>query len=219
MSANVNAVEGNGASPEWVRAASIRDLPIDQARGTQAMAWFIISESMVFAALFFSYFYLGHGQPTWPQGNPPPLALPVVMDVLLVVSCIVLWVGGWLLRNGRGLASRVALLVTVVLGCGFLVVNAFDYNAHSRLLAPDANSYTSIFYVIEGVHAAHLILGLLFLLYAAALPQLGPTEKPPHGAYRNAAMYWYFVTAAWLAVFAVLFIGPHHPVGVFPGHH
>lgn len=219
MSANANVVEGDGASPEWVHAAAIRDLPIDQGRGTQAMAWFIVSESMVFAALFFSYFYLGHLQPQWPVGDPPHLAIPVAMDFILVVSCVVLWIGGWLLRRGQSLAARVAILITILLGCGFLVLNSYDYDAHARVLAPDTNSYTSIFYVIEGVHAAHLILGLLFLVYAGALPRLGVTEKPPHGAYRNASMYWYFVTAAWLAVFAVLFIGPHHPVGVFPGHH
>ena len=217
---NANALlESSGPSREWLSAQAIRDLPIDQGRGTGAMAWLIASEAMVFLALFFSYYYLGHRQPRWPIGDPPALTLPTAMVVVLIVSCIALWAGGWLLRQGRDLPARGALLLTVLLGCGFLVLNALDYDFESRIQPVTQNPYTSIFYTINGVHAAHLILGLLFLLYAAALPRLGPTEKPPHGSYRNAAMYWYFVTIVWLVMYAIMYIAPHHTVAANPALH
>lgn len=218
MSVNA-AVESNGASHDWVSSAAIRDLPIDQARGTAAMGWFIVSEAMVFVGLFFSYYYLGHGQPRWPIADPPALTLPTAMLAILFLSCIAVWAGGWLLRQERAMAAQGALLLTILLGCGFLVLNALDYLQQSRLSRPSENSYTSIFYVIEGVHAAHLILGLLFLLYAALLPRLGPTDEPPHGSYRNASMYWYFVSIVWLVMYAVMFIGPHHGLAAHPALH
>jgi heme/copper-type cytochrome/quinol oxidase subunit 3 len=205
--------ESNGASREWVSAASIRALPIDQTRGTAAMGWFIASEAMVFIALFFSYFYLGHDQPRWPIGDPPALALPSVMVAILFVSCIVLRAGARALARGRARAALGALFVTALLGIGFLVVNALNYNAAANLSPPTESSYTSIFFVTQGVHAAHLILGLLFLLYAALLPQLGPTDKPPHNSYRNASIYWYFVSVVWFVMYIVMFVGPHHVVG------
>jgi heme/copper-type cytochrome/quinol oxidase subunit 3 len=218
MNANA-AIESHGAARAWVSAASIRDLPIDQARGTVAMGWFIVSEAMVFLGLFFSYYYLGHDQPRWPIDDPPALGLPTAMVAVLCLSCIALWSGGWRLRRGRELSARIALLLTILLGCGFLVLNALDYRSQTMLSRPTENSYTSIFYLIEGIHAAHLILGLLFLLYTALLPRLGPTEKPPHGSYRNVAMYWYFVSAVWVVMYAVLFIGPHYVVGANPTLH
>lgn len=220
MNANANAVvEGDGDSREWLSAQAIRDLPIDQDRGTGAMAWFIVSETMVFLALFFSYYYLGHEQPRWPIGSAPALALPTAMVFVLFLSCISVWVGGWLLRQGRDLPARGALLVTILLGCAFLILNAIDYDSASQLQPTTQNPYTSVFYTIAGVHAAHLILGLLFLVYAAVLPRLGPTEKPPHGSYRNAAMYWYFVSVVWFVMYAILYIGPHHTVGANPALH
>lgn len=220
MNANANAVvEGDGESREWLSAQAIRDLPIDQDRGTGAMAWFIVSETMVFLALFFSYYYLGHEQPRWPIGSAPALALPTAMVFVLFLSCISVWVGGWLLRQGRDLPARGALLVTILLGCAFLILNAIDYDSASQLQPTTQNPYTSVFYTIAGVHAAHLILGLLFLVYAAVLPRLGPTEKPPHGSYRNAAMYWYFVSVVWFVMYAILYIGPHHTVGANPALH
>ena len=131
---NANAlIESNGISREWLSAQAIRGLPIDQGRGTGAMAWFIASEAMVFLALFFSYYYLGHGQPRWPIGDAPSLTLPTAMLFVLFLSCIALWAGGWLLRQGRGLPARGALLLTVLLGCVFLVLNAFDYNSEARI--------------------------------------------------------------------------------------
>ena len=48
---------------------------------------------------------------------------------------------------------------------------------------------------------------------------MGPTEKPPHSSYRNAAMYWYFVTVVWFVMYAVLYIGPHHVVAANPALH
>jgi len=220
MSSNANVVAGtDGADAAWVSAQAIRELPIDQGRGTGAMAWFILSETMVFMGLFFSYYYLGHEQPRWPIGGAPSLTLPTAMVFILFLSCVALWAGGWLLRQGRELPARAALLVTALLGAGFLVLNAFDYNSEARIQPPTQSPYTSIFYTIEGVHAAHIILGLLFLLYAAVLPRLTATDKPPHGSYRNAAMYWYFVTIVWFAMYAIMYIGPHHTVGANPALH
>lgn len=211
--------DGDGATREWLSAQAIRALPIDQGRGTGAMAWFIVSESMVFLGLFFSYYYLGHGQPRWPIGEAPSLTLPTAMVLILFLSCIALWAGGWQLRHGHPLAARAALLVTLLLGCGFLVLNALAYRSETKVQPVTENTYTSIFYTLGGVHAAHLILGLLFLLYAAVLPRLGPTSRPPHGSYRNAAMYWYFVTLVWFVMYAALYLGPHFTVGANPAMH
>lgn len=217
---NANALpESHGTTHEWVSAQAIRDLPIDQGRGTGAMAWFIASEAMVFLALFFSYYYLGHEQPRWPIGDAPSLTLPTAMLFVLFLSCIALWAGGRLMRREREPAARGALLLTALLGCVFLILNAINYDTATRVQPVTQNPYTSIFYTIDGVHAAHLILGLLFLLYAAMLPRLGPTEKPPHGSYRNVAMYWYFVTVVWFVMYAIMYIGPHHAVAANPALH
>jgi len=102
LSGSINGV--NGASADWVRAEAIRSLPIDQACGAGAMAWFIASEAMVFVGLFFSYFYLGHLHSRWPTDSPPHIALVAV----LLVSCAVLWFGG------RGVESGAVFLIAIL---------------------------------------------------------------------------------------------------------
>jgi heme/copper-type cytochrome/quinol oxidase subunit 3 len=194
--------------PDWVHSESIRTLPIDQSRGTEAMAWFIASEVMVFVGLFFSYFYLGHLEPKWPPDSPPHLTIPIINTCILVVSCVILWWGQKVLAWERDTVPRAALGVAILLGIAFLVLSAMGYNSDIRILEPTTNSYSSIFYVIQEVHGAHLVLGVLMMLYVLLLPVIGPADRPPHRAYFNVALYWYFVTVAWLAVFCILFLVP-----------
>lgn len=210
----MNAV--NATDPGLLHAESIRNLPIDQGRGTGAMAWLIASEAMVFIGLFFSYFYLGHLHSRWPPDSPPHLSMPIANTCILIVSCIVLWWGEHVRNDGEsgGLAAhdytrrRIALVIAVLLGILFLILSAKGYDMDVRTLEPTTDSYSSIFYVIQEVHAAHLVLGVLMMLYVLLLPVIGRSERPPHRAYFNVALYWYFVTVAWIAVFCILFLSP-----------
>lgn len=202
----MNAV--NTTDPGWVRAESIRNLPIDQSRGTEAMAWFIASEIMVFIGLFFSYFYLGHLQPRWPPDSPPHLTMPIINTCILVASCIALWWGRAVLGAGRDRLGRAALGIAILLGIAFLILSAIGYDSDVKVLEPTTNSYSSIFYLIQEVHGAHLVLGVLMMLYVLLLPVIGPADRPPHRAYLNVTLYWYFVTIVWLAMFCILFLVP-----------
>jgi len=79
----------------------IQALPWDNRRGTVSMVLFIVTEAMLFVALFFAYFYLGRGQPHWPMDAPPKLTLALAMLVVLVTSSVVLQWGENVSRRGR----------------------------------------------------------------------------------------------------------------------
>ena len=76
-------------------------------------------------------------------------------------------------------------------------------------IQPSTDAYGSIFYAITSLHAAHLMLGPLVLGYVLLLPRIGPNEKPPHHPLKNAAMYWHFVDAVWVAIVAILYVMPN----------
>jgi heme/copper-type cytochrome/quinol oxidase subunit 3 len=188
---------------------SIRDLPWDEKRGTGGMYFFILTEAMLFVALFFSYFYLGRDAPRWPLDEPPKLLLATIMLVVLLSSSGVLLWAERLAKRGRESAARVATLVTIALGVGFVALQSFEYRNHLRELVPTQDSYASIFYTITTIHGAHLILGLLMLLYAVSLPKLEPAGRPPHRPLHNAALYWHFVDLVWIFIVGILYYLPH----------
>jgi cytochrome c oxidase subunit III len=183
---------------------------IDHRRGSQAMVMFIVTEAMLFLMFFFSYYYLGHDAPRWPT-ELPKLTKALIMLAILLSSSAVLYVGEEAGKKGEFARAKAWTAVTAVLGLVFLVIQYSEYRDHLKTLRPTTNAYGSIFYTITSFHAAHLVLGLLMLLYVLVLPaaHVGKAEKPPHHSLHNAALYWHFVDAVWLFIVGLLYVAPH----------
>ncbi len=182
---------------------------LDDRRGTAGMWLFIVTEGALFVMLFFSYFYLAEGGWRWPMEEPPKLKLAILMLIVLWISSGVLYWGEKQIEARRYWQGRAALITTIALGLGFLVIQAFEYMDHLKTLTPRTNVYGSVFYTITTFHAAHLIMGLLMLAYVLALPRVEPADRPPHRPYHNAALYWHFVDFVWVWIVIFLYIGPN----------
>jgi heme/copper-type cytochrome/quinol oxidase subunit 3 len=184
-------------------------LPLDEKRGTAGMLLFILSEALLFACLFFSYFYLGRDEPRWPMHPPPALTLVTVMLAVLLLSSAVLYFGERALENGHNSLARLAVIGTLLLAAGFVVLQVFEYRNHLQELKPTTDAYGSIFYTITSFHALHLLLGMGMLTYVLFLPALEHADRPPHRSLHNTALYWHFVDLVWIFIVAVLYYAPH----------
>ena len=181
---------------------------IDDKRGTWGMAWFIATEAMLFVMLFFSYAYLGHDEHKWPP-EAPKLTFALIMLAVLLSSSVVLYLGEEQEKKGHTGTAKAFVFGTVILGLAFITLQCFEYADHLRTLSPFDNAYGSIFYMITSLHGAHVVLGLLMLIYVLILPQVGPAEKPPHRALHNVGLYWHFVDAVWVVIVSWLYVAPH----------
>jgi len=182
---------------------------IDDRRGTWGMVMFILTEATLFVFLFFTYYYIAYNWRGPYPPEPPKLTLALVMLVLLLASSAVLAAGEGAEKAGRATLARLLVGVTVVMGLVFLGIQTVEYRNHLKDLKPTTDAYGSIFYTITSFHAAHLILGLLMLVYVLVLPEIGPGRKPPHRGLHNAALYWHFVDFVWLVVVGLLYVVPN----------
>ena len=182
-------------------------LPVERKSGTLGMILFITTEAALFVVLFFSYFYLASQSNVWPLAENPRLVLSTPMTILLVASSFVLhWGERSLRREARGRAIGLVLL-TILLGAGFLVIQGFEYHHHLKSLTPGTNAYGSIFYTITGIHALHLFTGICMLIFAL-LPRPGDRPALPETTLHNAGLYWHFVDVVWLFIFSIMYIAP-----------
>jgi len=182
---------------------------LEDRRGTFGMSLFILTEAWLFIMLFCAYFYLAQGTWRWLAKSPPKLSFAIPMLAILLTSSGVLRWGEKQLKAGQRGAARRAIGGTIFLGCVFLVLQSFEYMEHLKELTPRTDAYGSIFYTITTFHGAHVIVGLLMLIYVLMLPRLEPAPNLPHRPMHNAAMYWHFVDLVWVFIVALMYVAPN----------
>jgi cytochrome c oxidase subunit III len=198
-----------GSPPtDQAKAYRLSSLPIDDRRGIHGMLCLILTELSLFVCLFAAYFYLGIDKNRWAADQPPKLMYALIMLVVLLSSSAVLEWGERQIDRRRNGAARTALIATIAIGLVFMVLQVLEYRDHWKTLTPYSDSYGSIFYALTTFHAAHVIVGLMFLSYVAFLPRYGPSAAP-YRPYKVVSLYWHFVDAVWIFIVLILYVIPH----------
>lgn len=186
-------------------------LPIG-AVGRRSLGWWgvlsvIATEGALFAYLLFSYFYYAvQLDDAWiPQAPSLRYALPAV--IVMVLSSGAIW---WATRSiTRGLRTplQLGILVALLLGIAFLVLEGLDWADKPFTLS--TSEYSSIYFTITGFHLAHAVAGVIWLLLLLVWSALGYFNTRKHAPVLIAAAYWHFVVVAELAIFLALYVTPY----------
>jgi cytochrome c oxidase subunit 3 len=186
-----------------------------EGRFPRSPAWwgmllFITTEATLFALFLVSYFYLRFESvgPWPPSGSDPKLLVPTVMTALIMASSVPAYLADTSIRRGEVDRLRFYLASTLVLGAAFLALQAIEYHDKLRSLRPQDDAYGSLFYTITGLHGAHVVAGLVLLLWTLAFALRGAFSAERHLAVQNVSLYWHFVHGVWLFVFVSLYLLP-----------
>jgi cytochrome c oxidase subunit 3 len=166
----------------------------------------ILSEVMLFGALFAAYFVIRSESGGWPPAGHerPELILPGLNTLLLLSSSVTMQ---WAVRAiGRGQVAimRRALRVTLLLGTIFIFVQGYEFATNGFGL--DAGVFGSTFYTLTGFHGAHVLAGLGFMAIVALRARRGLISREHHTAVEAASYYWHFVDAVWVVLFSTLYV-------------
>ncbi len=179
-------------------------------RGTSSpvmgMVLFVAGEAMFFAAFFGVYFAVRTSASVWPPGHvaTPELPIPSTLTAILVSSSVVLQIGVAAVRRGRIGAFRQLLALTLLLGLSFLALQVYDY---SRLAFGVRDGiYPSLFYVMTGLHMAHVAGGVVLLALVMAQAAGGRISEVRHEPVEAAAIYWHFVDVVWIGLYIAFYL-------------
>lgn len=198
-----------------------------------AMAWFIFSEVMFFAAFFGALFYvrvlsvpdlaspdqaaLWDGfKNVWPTAGPAakdpftPMhawGIPAVNTLILLSSGVTVTWAHWGLIANKRQQLIVGLALTVALGLLFIGLQAYEYaEAYSHMnLKMTTGVYGSTFYMLTGFHGFHVTLGATMLIVILLRSMKGHFTSERHFAFEAVAWYWHFVDVVWLGLFVVVY--------------
>jgi cytochrome c oxidase subunit 3 len=171
---------------------------------------FLSSEVMLFGALFSSYVILRVGSITWPEGSQilnVPLA---TLNTLVLISSSVTIILSWAsLKLNQFDKFKFYMGCTIALSLVFLVVKYIEYSAKfAHGLYPSTSTFFAIYFTLTGLHAIHIIGGVVVNGYL-----MGPGSKlwnqnPEMFTNRveAAGLYWHFVDLVWIFLFPVLYL-------------
>lgn len=175
------------------------------------MLLFIVSEVFFFLRFFWAYFHSSLSPNVevgglWPYaGVKPfnPLGVPLLNTLILLSSGVrVTWSHHALIR-GNKTESILGLLITVILGIYFSLLQALEYYEASFTFADGV--YGSTFYIATGFHGIHVIIGTIFLAVCLNRHKNKEFRKTHHFGFEAAAWYWHFVDVVWLFLYLVIY--------------
>jgi cytochrome c oxidase subunit 3 len=160
---------------------------------------FFLSESFLFAGLLVSRFYLwGNTRPDLDQ------VLGLTVTSILLLSSFFVNRGEMLMKFGdrKGMMSN--FLIAATLGLAFLVgVLGFEWRGH---ILPTDGAFGAVLYGMTGMHALHVLSGIVFLLIVWNNGRKGHYSPEGYWAVQACALWWHYVDLVWVFFYPALYL-------------
>ncbi|MGA3297607.1 MAG: cytochrome c oxidase subunit 3 [Candidatus Bathyarchaeia archaeon] len=76
-----------------------------------------------------------------------------------------------------------------------------------KILTPTTNLFGATFFLLTGIHGAHVLVGVIACCYTDVRAFMGQYSPENHGFVEATSTYWHFVHIIWLFLFALMFQG------------
>lgn len=170
-------------------------------------AGFMLIEGTLFALSIAAYLHLRARSTEWPLSAPPPdLFWGTFNLVLLLISGIPNQLSKRAADRLDLRGVRIWMFVCTLFGIAFLVIRVLEFR--SLNVWWDQNAYGSLVWALLGFHTIHLLTEEADSAVLLGVMVKGPLEEKRFVDVAESAAYWYFVVAAWLPIYAVLYLVP-----------
>lgn len=188
---------GHAADPEW-------RLP---SRGHVGMYSLILAESSIFVIFVVAYVY-NIGRSTYGPQPRQVLEVPILNSIFLLSSSFTIVMAEHALVKRAKAAFRAWWALTITLGTIFLVGTGIEWD---KLITKDGltistNLFGTTYYSLVGLHASHVVVGLIMLTAVLIFSLTGALKDEHTPKVEVLALYWHFVDVVWVVVFTVVYV-------------
>lgn len=189
--------------------------------GSKIGMWlFIFTELLLFGGLFIIYavyrymnseaFHLAAEELSTPMGT--------INTVILLVSSMTIAMATTAIRKNQKRVTQSLLTITFVLALVFLTNKYFEWGVKfdhgiypgSEIMKEQMGQgeilFFGLYFVMTGLHALHIIVGMIIMSVAFAGVQTGNIHAAKTSLLDNAGLYWHLVDLIWIFLFPLFYL-------------
>ena len=183
------------------------------AFGSRAPIWWgqvgmMTIETTIFAIIVAAYFYVRLGFSVWPPPNiaPPDLELSTLNLILLILSCIPMYLGGKAVMERNFGRAILLIALNILMALVFLILRTVELNRWNFKWTSDV--YGSLVWTLIGMHTMHVIADTVESMVVLAIFVTGRAGGKQQLGSKLDGLYWYWVTAVWVPLYMLIFVYP-----------
>jgi len=188
--------------------------------GTFGIWVFLASEILFFGALILTYTVcrLENTAAFAAAGRETNIFYGTLNTAILLTSSLTMAVVAQSAEAGRHMRRTVVfcLAATAALGLAFLVVKGFEYaediekhlvpGSHFALKQAGAELFFGFYWLVTGVHAVHLTIGIVLVSRLALLGYLQKLQLDENPEIEVTGLYWHLVDIVWIFLYPLIYL-------------
>ncbi|MCL5115575.1 MAG: cytochrome (ubi)quinol oxidase subunit III [Firmicutes bacterium] len=191
----------------------VQHLPVEFADEKESIKitgfWmFLVTDVLIFGSLFSTYAVYRGAVAQGPSANQLFQMGPVMLETLLLLtSSFTIGLGIYAMRKGNVKALMGWMLVTILLGAGFVGTEIHDFVSFAAIGATwHTSAFLSAFDILVGTHGAHVTFGIFWavtLLFQ--LKKRGITAQTARKVFTY-SLYWHFLDIVWIFIYTFVYL-------------
>jgi len=172
--------------------------------GLLAVWWVIASEIVIFGGLLMGYLMHRLAHESWAMhANHTNQYIGAFNTFVLLTSSFAAVLGHKAAEAGDGKKAAKMIWLCFLGGATFLVVKAIEWTIEINAgYTITANTFWSFYYTAAGIHASHVIAGMIIMVFVA---RKAAKNIDLHHV-ELIGVYWHFVDVVWIFLFPLLYI-------------
>jgi Heme/copper-type cytochrome/quinol oxidase, subunit 3 len=175
--------------------------------------WAFLGSECLFFGAFISTYLLYRGRDT---AGPKPKELFDVpftscTSFILLMSSLTMVLALAAIQRGDHRRFRIWIGSTALFGLTFIGGQVYEFtNFYREGLNLHVNLFGSTFFILTGLHGAHVTVGIFWLLSLYSRSLQGKLTTEHSEAVEVAGLYWHFVDVVWIFIFTAIYLVPYH---------
>jgi cytochrome o ubiquinol oxidase subunit III len=172
---------------------------------------FLLSDILIFAALFAAYAVLSGETAGGPTGAQLFEKRHVFIETAcLLASSVTCGFGSLAAQRTDHIGTYFWMAVTFVLGAIFLRLEASEFTSMVASGAgPSHSAFLSAFFTLVGTHGLHVTVGLAWLVVMLLQVATLGFQSMVNRRLFCFALFWHALDIVWVGVFTIVYLGAH----------